>query len=68
MQSSTMLFIAIKYIKSGLKCPQCWSRYNGDIKKNKYANNEISRIHNIENENSTIENDKNYFLVIPETI
>lgn len=55
-----VIYSNFKYIKSGLKCPQCWSRYDGDIKKNKYANNEISRIHNIENENSIIQkiNDK----------
>lgn len=28
-----VIYSNFKYIKSGLKCPQCWSRYDGDIKK-----------------------------------
>ena len=53
-----VIYSNFKYIQSGLKCPKCWSKEDGVTKKNRYENNEISKIHNIENENFVIENIK----------
>lgn len=44
-----------KYQNSCTKCPKCWSRENGIKTKKMYETNEISKIHNIENENIIIQ-------------
>ena len=55
-----VFYNVFKYQNSCTKCPKCWTKENGLRTKKMYEVNEISRIHNIENENSIIQkiNDK----------
>lgn len=59
-----VIYNVFKYQNSCTKCPKCWSIDNGLRNKNRYENNEISRIHNIENENYVVEKIKDKISII----